>query len=165
MKRYAMLATASIALAAAGLIAQVPATGPFDLVVANGRVIDPESNTDAVRFIGVSGSSIRAVSQAPLQGRSTIDARGLVVSPGFIDLHQHGQTPENDRLKVQDGVTTALELEIGVPDVGSFLKERAGPICIAANTARLRIALLRTFEDGSPTAATRSSTTRCLYCV
>ncbi len=48
------------------------------------------------------------------------------MAPGFVDLHSHGQDPENDRLKVLDGVTTALELEIGVPDVAAFLARRKG---------------------------------------
>ena len=83
----------------------------FDLVIANGRVMDPATNLDAVRHIGVRAGKIAAVSASPLRGRTTIDAKGLVVSPGFIDLHSHGQTPENYRFKARDGVTTALELE------------------------------------------------------
>src|SRR5207249_2617152 len=71
----------------------------------------------AVRNVGISGGKIRAISSAALQGRQTIDAKGLVVAPGFIDLHQHGQDDENYRAKARDGVTTALELEVGVADV------------------------------------------------
>src|ERR1700741_1377600 len=63
----------------------------YDLVIANGRVIDPETNLDAPRGVGISGGTVRAVSTKPLQGRATIDAKGLVVAPGFIDLHEHGQ--------------------------------------------------------------------------
>jgi N-acyl-D-aspartate/D-glutamate deacylase len=99
---------------------------PYDLVIANGRVIDPESKLDAVRNVGISGGVIRAVSEAPLQGRTTVDARGLVVAPGFIDLHSHGQDVENYRYKAADGVTTALELEVGVGDVDAWYAERAG---------------------------------------
>src|ERR1700752_4847765 len=76
----------------------------FDLVIAGGRVIDPESGLDGVRHIGISGSSIAAISAAPLTGRTTIDAAGLVVSPGFIDVHAHGQTPETHRYQARDGV-------------------------------------------------------------
>ena len=86
----------------------------YDLVIANGRVLDPASNLDAVRHIGIRGGKIAAVSAAPLAAGNTIDAKGLVVAPGFIDLHSHGQTPENYRFKARDGVTTALELEVGV---------------------------------------------------
>lgn len=53
-----------------------------------------------------------------------IDAHGLVVSPGFIDLHQHGQNEENNRFKAMDGVTTSLELEVGTGDVDAWYAER-----------------------------------------
>lgn len=89
-------------------------------------MIDPESGTDSVRDIGIADGKIVRIAQGELQGRRVLDAKGLVVAPGFIDLHQHGQDAENDRAKVQDGVTTALELEIGPPDVAAFLRARAG---------------------------------------
>src|ERR1041384_677517 len=102
----------------------------YDLVVANGRVIDPESKLDAVRHLGIRGGKIVAVSAAPLSGKATIDARGLVVAPGFIDLHVHGQDDENYRIYAQDGVTTALELEVGVADIPAFYAEREGKALI-----------------------------------
>src|SRR3982750_4664970 len=98
----------------------------YDLVIANGRVMDPASNLDAVRHIGIRAGKIAAVSVRPLRGKNTVDAKGLVVSPGFIDLHSHGQTPENYRFKGKDGVTTALELEVGVSPVAPWYEEREG---------------------------------------
>ncbi|HEY2961943.1 MAG TPA: amidohydrolase family protein [Pyrinomonadaceae bacterium] len=98
----------------------------YDLVILNGRVIDPESKTDAVRNLGISSGKIKTISRAQLNGRNVIDARGLVVSPGFIDLHQHGQTEENFRFKAMDGVTSALELEVGTGDVDRWYAEREG---------------------------------------
>lgn len=98
----------------------------YDLVILNGRVIDPESQTDAVRNLGITNGKIRSISAARLNGKNVIDARGLVVSPGFIDLHQHGQNEENFRLKAVDGVTTALELEVGTGDVDRWYDERQG---------------------------------------
>ena len=98
----------------------------YDIVILNGRVIDPESKLDAVRNVGITGGTIKAITSGPLSGRTVIDARGLVVSPGFIDLHQHGQNDENYRFKVMDGVTTALELEIGTADIDKWYKEREG---------------------------------------
>ena len=96
----------------------------FDLVIAGGRVIDPESGLDGVRNIGISGRTIAAISAEPLAGRATINATGLVVSPGFIDLHAHGQTPETYRFQARDGVTTALELEVGTGDIERWYAER-----------------------------------------
>jgi N-acyl-D-aspartate/D-glutamate deacylase len=96
----------------------------YDLVIANGRVMDPASGLDAVRFIGISAGRIAAISQSAIAGRQTIDAKGLVVAPGFIDLHSHGQTPENYRFKAKDGVTTALEMEVGVWPVAPWYRER-----------------------------------------
>jgi N-acyl-D-aspartate/D-glutamate deacylase len=96
----------------------------FDLVVLNGRVIDPESRTDAIRNLGISNGTIKAITTNDLVGRTVIDARGLVVSPGFIDLHQHGQDEENYRFKAMDGVTTALELEVGTGDIDAWYGQR-----------------------------------------
>src|SRR5688500_15021997 len=98
----------------------------YELVILNGRVMDPESKTDVIRNLGISNGKIRAISRARLNGRNSIDARGFVVSPGFIDLHQHGQNEENFRYKALDGVTTALELEVGTGDVDRWYNERAG---------------------------------------
>ncbi|HKP68691.1 MAG TPA: amidohydrolase family protein, partial [Pyrinomonadaceae bacterium] len=102
----------------------------FDIVLANGRVIDPESNTDAVRNVGIRGNKIVAISARPLKGRAVIDVKGLVIAPGFIDLHSHGQDDENYRYKARDGVTTALEMEAGVSPVSAWYARREGKTLI-----------------------------------
>lgn len=102
----------------------------YDVVILNGRVMDPESGLDAVRNIGIEHGKIAAISTAPLSGRTTIDATGFVVSPGFIDLHSHGQDDENYRLKAMDGVTTALEMEVGVWPVRDWYATRQGKALI-----------------------------------
>jgi N-acyl-D-aspartate/D-glutamate deacylase len=98
----------------------------YDLVIRGGRVMDPESNLDAVRNLGISDGKIQAISVAPLESGTVIDAAGLVVAPGFIDLHSHGQDAENYRAKAMDGVTTALEMEVGVADVDAWYDAREG---------------------------------------
>jgi N-acyl-D-aspartate/D-glutamate deacylase len=105
--------------------AQSPNT-TFDLVIANGRVMDPESGLDAVRNVGISGGKIAAISSDALQGKETVDAKGLVVAPGFIDLHEHGQEPRNYQFQAHDGVTTSLELEVGTSDVDAWYAQRDG---------------------------------------
>jgi N-acyl-D-aspartate/D-glutamate deacylase len=95
-------------------------------VIANGRVVDPESKLDAVRFVGINANRIAAISAAPLKGKRTIDAKGLIVTAGFIDLHSHGQDDENYRYKAMDGVTTALEMEVGASPVAKWYASREG---------------------------------------
>jgi N-acyl-D-aspartate/D-glutamate deacylase len=105
-----------------------PAPG-FDLVIANGRVMDPESGLDAVRHVGIRAGTIGAISGSPLTGTRLIDAANLVVSPGFVDLHEHGQQEEAYRMMVRDGVTSAFELEVGTGDVAAWYAARdAGQI-------------------------------------
>ncbi len=116
---------AAIGLAAVALVALAPlAAQDFDLVLVKGRVVDPESGLDAVRSVGISGGKIAAVSEGLLSGRRVIDAAGLVVAPGFIDLHEHGQTEEAYRYQAADGVTTSFELEVGTGDVDRWYQER-----------------------------------------
>ncbi len=96
----------------------------YDVVIANGRVMDPESGLDAVRNVGIRDGKIREISSGALKGKQTIDAEGLVVAPGFIDLHEHGQEPRNYQFQAHDGVTTSLELEGGTDDVDKWYAAR-----------------------------------------
>jgi cytosine/adenosine deaminase-related metal-dependent hydrolase len=121
----------------------------FDLVIEQGRVLDPETGLDAVRNVGVNGNRIVRISADPLSGKRIIQALGLVVAPGFIDLHQHGQEIESQRVKAFDGVTTALEMEIGTPDVSQFLKMKEGHSLIHYGTTASHVAA-RALVFGAP---------------
>jgi dihydroorotase len=136
-------------MAAVWLAAALTAQAPFDVVIAGGRVMDPESGLDAVRHVGFRGGKIAAFSTAPLNGRVVLAAAGRVVAPGFIDLHAHGQSPESNEYQAHDGVTTALELEVGVPEVGRFLRARAGKALVnfgaTANHGAMRTMSMREF--------------------
>lgn len=123
----------------------------YDVVIQDGRVIDPETGLDAVRNVGIAHGKIAKVSTEPLAGQRVISARGLVVAPGFIDLHQHGQDLESQRVKAMDGVTTALEMEIGAPDVAAFLKSKDGRSIINYGTAASHAAA-RSLVFGAPLA-------------
>jgi len=125
MKLHKTLAAALVV----SLVVATPAAAAddlYDVVIANGRVMDPESGLDAVRNVGVRAGKVAAISSAAIQGRRTIDARGLVVAPGFIDLHEHGQAPKNYEFQAHDGVTTSLELEAGTADVAGWYALREG---------------------------------------
>jgi N-acyl-D-aspartate/D-glutamate deacylase len=124
-----------ISLLMMALCAIASAQADYDLVIQGGRVIDPETSLDAVRDVGIRGNQIVALSEKPLSGKRVIEAKGLVVAPGFIDLHQHDLTPAGLKVKALDGVTTALELEIGPRDVRQFLEERRGRALINFGTA------------------------------
>lgn len=102
----------------------------YDLVIVNGRVIDPESGLYEVRNLGINQGKIVAVTKEKIAGKDTIDAEGLVVAPGFIDLHSHGQTVLADRMQAFDGVTTALELESGILPIADWyeLQSKSGRV-------------------------------------
>ena len=121
----------------------------YDMVLEGGRVMDPETGLDAVRNVGISDGKIVRISFEALSGRRVIHAAGLVVAPGFIDLHQHGQEMESQHVKALDGVTTALELEIGAPDVAQFLKAKEGQSLIHYGTSASHVAA-RALVFGAP---------------
>ena len=125
MNSYKTLAStlmASLLIATAATAAD----DAYDVVIVNGRVMDPESGLDAVRNVGLRAGKVAAISAEPMQGRRTVDAKGLVVAPGFIDLHEHGQAPKNYEFQAHDGVTTSLELEAGTADVAGWYAQREG---------------------------------------
>jgi dihydroorotase len=99
---------------------------PLDVVFINGRVIDPETNLDAIRAVGIQNGRIASVTTTVPAARDTVDVRGLVVAPGFIDLHAHGQDAVNYEFFAHDGVTTALELELGTYPVAPWYAKRQG---------------------------------------
>ena len=100
----------------------------YDLVINDGRVMDPETNFDAVRNVGIRNGRILTITQDEISGTETIDAAGLVVAPGFIDTHFHWTRPIGYKFALRDGVTTAMDLEAGVygPRVDEWYAMHAG---------------------------------------
>jgi hypothetical protein len=97
----------------------------YDLVIKGGRVIDPESGLDGVRTLGISGGRIAAIAEGTLRGRDSIDVVGLIVAPGFIEMHAHAPDSTNYRYFARDGVTTVLDLEGGVFPVAAWYDARS----------------------------------------
>src|ERR1700735_2682471 len=124
----------------------------YDLVLEGGRVMDPETGLDAVRNVGIREGKIVRISSESLNGLRVVHAGGLVIARGFIDLHQHGQDLASKRVKALDGVTTALELEIGAPDVAQFLKSKQGHSLIHFGTSASHVAA-RALVFGAPLPA------------
>lgn len=125
----------------------------YDLVINNGRVMDPETNFDGIRNVGIKGGKIAVITKNKIKGKETIDATGLVVAPGFIDGHQHCIEPYAYRLMLRDGRTTIMDLEIGAygPKLDEFYKRREGnaPVNFGVSVAHefARAAVLDRFSD------------------
>ena len=109
-----------VALLLTGLAGCGSPQDPFDLVIVGGHVMDPASGVDGVRHVGVSDGSIAEISSRALVGKDTIDAAGLVVAPGFIDLNTYQHGDPLFRLRASDGVTSVLNLEDGATDVEAY---------------------------------------------
>ncbi|MGE0554611.1 MAG: amidohydrolase family protein [Gemmatimonadales bacterium] len=108
------LLPASLGLALAACAPAADRDEALDLVLANGRVMDPESGLDATRNVGIKDGKIAAISEGRLTGARVIDVGGRVIAPGFIDLHSHGHNALiGGRVQAFDGVTTSLEAEAG----------------------------------------------------
>lgn len=143
-----------LALIAIAMIAPPIYARDYDLVILGGRVIDPETAFDAIRNVAISEGKIVAISETQLEGDTVVDATGHVVSPGFIDLHAHGQTIGDYRMYVMQGVTTALELESGVLPISDWYEAQGQknlPINYGAS-AGWTFARIAAFTDTAPSA-------------
>jgi len=112
----------------------------YDIVIENARVIDPETNTDQVLNVAIAGDKIAEISNNKLAGRKLIDGSGKILSPGFIDLHAHGQTNKENEYQAFDGVTTALELEIGIDTLAQYYQARKGNALINFGASACQLA-------------------------
>ena len=136
-------------LALLALAACAPAP-TYDLVLSGGRVMAPGTGLDSVLNVGIIGDSIAALSAKPLKGTDVLDVAGLVIAPGFIDLHAHGQTQGDMEIQARDGVTTALDMEAGVFPVAKWYASREGksPLNFGATVGH-RAARFFVFHDGA----------------
>jgi N-acyl-D-glutamate deacylase len=124
----------------------------YDTVILGGRVIDPETGLDAIRNIGIRGNRIARITEQSLAGTHALDARGLIVAPGFIDMHSHALTTPSMRQQALDGVTTTLELELGSLPVGQAyarLEEEGRPINFGFS-ASWALARMQIMDEGKP---------------
>lgn len=121
-KRFSLFLT-SIAL---GLMTVVPVSAAdYDLVINNGRVMDPETMYDDIANVGIKDGRITTITKDEIMGKETIDAKGLVVAPGFIDTHYHAVDPFGVRMALRDGVTTGMDLEQGATSIAEWYDEKA----------------------------------------
>jgi cytosine/adenosine deaminase-related metal-dependent hydrolase len=117
-------------------------------------LIDPETNFDAMQNVGIKDGEIAIITTDDINGKETIDASNQVVSPGFIDIHAHGQNIGDYRMQAMQGVTTMLELESGVLPVGPWYESQAAKkLPLNYGTASgWTYARIATFSDTEPEA-------------
>jgi N-acyl-D-glutamate deacylase len=133
----------------------VPATAQdYDLVILNGRVMDPETMYDAVANVGVTDGRIAVITKDAITGEETIDATGHVVAPGFIDTHNHWQRVMGYKIALRDGVTTSFDLEYGTLGnrVAEWYAERDGKTQMNYGTASSHEAARSSVLDQCPQA-------------
>ena len=140
LKNIICAITALITVYASSAIAQ-----SYDVVILNGRVMDPETGFDQVANVGVSNGWITTITPDAIEGAETIDATGHVVAPGFIDLEQHGLGPWGIKVNLRDGVTTQMDFELGALNIDEWYAAREGNTqanfgtVISQEFARMRI--------------------------
>ena len=123
MERLRYLLASSVLAIAIGMPAMA---ADYDVVINNGRVMDPETNFDGVRNVGIKDGKIAAITEDAIEGNETIDASGHVVAPGFIDTHQHATDQFSRKVNLRDGLTTGMDFEAGAGDIAKWYAEAEG---------------------------------------
>ncbi|MFC1831984.1 amidohydrolase family protein [Thermodesulfobacteriota bacterium] len=139
------------------LITTSAVASEYDLVISNGRVMDPETSYDDIANVGIKDGTIAVITKNEINGKETIDASGHVVAPGFIDIHAHGQNIGDYRMQAMQGVTTMLELESGVVPIADWYDHQSQknlPINYGA-AAGWTYARIATFTGTKPEATVK----------
>jgi len=100
------------------------AAPPYDVIIRNGKIVDGSGNPWFYGDVALQGDRIAAIGQVAGEGRRVIDAAGLVVAPGFIDMHSHSDwvlfEDGNAQSKIRQGVTTEVIGESSSPGPFQF---------------------------------------------
>lgn len=123
MIKNLIIAAATMALA---VMTGVASAVEYDVVILNGRVMDPETKLDDVRNVGIKGDRIVKITEEKITGKKTIDAGGHAVVPGFINTHSHSFGAFDQKMMAHDGTTTILDTEGGVADAERFYNKYEG---------------------------------------
>ena len=116
-----------VALSVLAVVMATPAMAvDYDIVINSGRVMDPETNFDGVRNVGIRDGKIVAITKDAIKGKETIDAKGHVVAPGFIEGHQHATDPFSRKVNLRDGLTTQMDFEAGAGDIAKWYADAEG---------------------------------------
>jgi dihydroorotase len=120
-----MLKTYFLLLILSGMLSRVSMAQSYDIVIKGGHIIDPKNDIDAVMDIAVNSGKIALISKNidPKEGIQVVDAKGMYVTPGLIDIHTHdfyGTQPDHqyedgnlgispDGFTFRNGVTTVVD--------------------------------------------------------
>lgn len=130
----------------------------FDLVIRNGRVMDPESGRDEIANVGIRGGTVAAITKKAIRGQQEIDATGLVVAPGFIDILSSTRADRETHIqKLSDGLTTTFGMHGGPLDPTSYDKQMVavGPLinygtAVGDRTLRTAVGATDPYKPATP---------------
>ncbi len=113
----------------------------YDLVIRNGRIVDGSGNPAFFADLAVKAGRIAAIGRVDAQAKTEIDAQGMIVAPGFVDVHTHAdEVAEMPRAEnfLRMGVTTIIVGNCGgsALDVGKFFR------AVASNQVSINVATL-----------------------
>ena len=157
----ATLAALMLVAVMATAISSPVAAETYDVVINNGRVMDPETNFDGVRNVGVKDGKIVIITEDAIKGKETIDASGHVVAPGFIEGHQHATDQFSRKVNLRDGLTTQMDFEAGAGDIAKWYADHEGKtqsnygMVVLATLARVHVLDLSLIHISEPTRPKR----------
>ena len=126
MKKIYVIAISALLLISCNKTKSLQPSDEYDIVILKGRVMDPETEFDEVRNVGIKDGIIVTITEDEIIGKETVDTKGMVVTAGFIDTHTHSSNKYNIKMSMMDGVTTGLDLEAGAINIAAWYEREKG---------------------------------------